>query len=173
MKSWWGDKATADNNFGFDYLPKLDRRYSWTSEFIEVVRGLWDTWEDDALVADKGTGQFIDEAKVHRLNYRGRHFSVNGPINIARPPQGHVPMLHAGSSEESHEFGARYAESGFRSSDPFRCRLACTGLQRMIGRQARIYRRAQLIRSGAGCRRRGCRLGRELDLIKTECHGRG
>ena len=85
-----------------------DRRYSWTSEFIEVVRGLWDTWEDDALVADKGTGQFIDEAKVHRLNYRGRHFSVNGPINIARPPQGHVPMLHAGTSVESHEFGARY-----------------------------------------------------------------
>lgn len=78
-----------------------------------MVRGLWDTWEDDALMAARPTGQFVDEARVHRLNYRGRHFSVNGPINIARPPQGHVPMLHAGSSQESHEFGAQYADIRF------------------------------------------------------------
>jgi FMN-dependent oxidoreductase (nitrilotriacetate monooxygenase family) len=108
-----GKNEEAAGNYGRESHWDSDRRYSWTSEFIEVVRGLWDTWEDDALVADKGTGQFVDEAKVHRLNYRGRHFSVNGPINIARPPQGHVPMLHAGTSVESHEFGAQYADIRF------------------------------------------------------------
>jgi FMN-dependent oxidoreductase (nitrilotriacetate monooxygenase family) len=108
-----GKNEEAAGNYGRQEHWDSARRYSWVSEFIEVVRGLWDTWEDDALVAAKGTGQFIDEAKVHRLNYRGQHFSVNGPINIARPPQGHVPMLHAGSSEESHEFGAQYADIRF------------------------------------------------------------
>lgn len=108
-----GKNEEAAGNYGRDVHWDSDRRYSWTSEFIEVVRGLWDTWEDDALIAAKATGQFVDESKVHRLSYRGRHFSVNGPINIARPPQGHVPMLHAGSSEESHEFGAQYADIRF------------------------------------------------------------
>jgi len=108
-----GKNEEAAGNYGREVHWGSDRRYSWASEFIEVVRGLWDTWEDDALIADKSDGHFIDEAKVHRLNYRGRHFSVDGPINIARPPQGHVPMLHAGSSPESHEYGARYADIRF------------------------------------------------------------
>jgi FMN-dependent oxidoreductase (nitrilotriacetate monooxygenase family) len=108
-----GRNEEAAGNYGRETHWGSDRRYSWATEFIEVVRGLWDTWEDDALIAEKPTGRFIDEAKVHRLNYRGRHFSVDGPINIARPPQGHVPMLHAGTSEESHEYGARYADIRF------------------------------------------------------------
>lgn len=108
-----GKNEEAAGNYGRESHWGSDQRYSWATEFIEVVRGLWDTWEDDALIASKSDGHFIDEAKVHRLNYRGRHFSVDGPINIARPPQGHVPMLHAGSSEESHEYGARYADIRF------------------------------------------------------------
>lgn len=108
-----GKNEEAAGNYGREAHWDAQRRYSWVSEFIEVVRGLWDTWEDDALLEEKATGHFIDEAKVHRLNYRGAHFSVDGPINIARPPQGHVPMLHAGSSPESHEFGAKYADIRF------------------------------------------------------------
>ncbi|HEX4831968.1 MAG TPA: NtaA/DmoA family FMN-dependent monooxygenase [Trebonia sp.] len=108
-----GRNEEAAGNYGRDQHWDAGRRYSWVAEFIEVVRGLWDTWEDDALIADKSTGHLIDEAKVHELNYRGEHFSVNGPINVARPPQGHVPMLHAGASEESHEFGAKYADIRF------------------------------------------------------------
>jgi FMN-dependent oxidoreductase (nitrilotriacetate monooxygenase family) len=108
-----GKNEEAAGNYGREAHWDAQRRYSWVSEFIEVVRGLWDTWEDDALLEEKATGHFIDEAKVHRLNYRGEHFSVDGPINIARPPQGHVPMLHAGSSPESHEFGAKYADVRF------------------------------------------------------------
>jgi FMN-dependent oxidoreductase (nitrilotriacetate monooxygenase family) len=108
-----GRNEEAAGNYGREEHWDAQRRYSWVSEYIEVVRGLWDTWEDDALIAEKATGHFIDEKKVHRLNYRGEHFSVDGPINIARPPQGHVPMLHAGSSVESHEFGAKYADIRF------------------------------------------------------------
>lgn len=108
-----GRNEEAAGNYGREEHWDAPRRYSWGTEFIEVVRGLWDTWEDDALIAEKPTGHFIDEAKVHRLNYRGEHFSVNGPINIARPPQGHVPALHAGTSPESHEFGAKYADIRF------------------------------------------------------------
>lgn len=108
-----GKNEEAAGNFGRDEHWSADKRYEWTSEFVEVTRGLWDSWEDGALVADKERGQFIDESKVHALNYRGRYFSVNGPLNIARPPQGHVPILRAGSSEESHEFGAKHADIRF------------------------------------------------------------
>ncbi|MEV0718806.1 NtaA/DmoA family FMN-dependent monooxygenase [Asanoa sp. NPDC050611] len=108
-----GKNEEAAGNFGRESHWDATRRYEWTSEFVEVARGLWDSWEDDALVADKAGGTFIDEAKVHRVDYRGRYFSVDGPLNIARPPQGHVPILHAGSSEESHEFGAKYADIRF------------------------------------------------------------
>jgi FMN-dependent oxidoreductase (nitrilotriacetate monooxygenase family) len=108
-----GKNEEAAFNYGREAHWDAAKRYAWTSEFIEVVRGLWDSWEDDALIAEKATGHFIDEHKVHKLHYRGEYFSVEGPLNIARPPQGHVPMLHAGSSEESHEFGAKYADIRF------------------------------------------------------------
>ncbi|QEO14838.1 NtaA/DmoA family FMN-dependent monooxygenase [Agromyces intestinalis] len=108
-----GKNEEAAGNFGREEHWDAAKRYAWTGEFVEVVKGLWDSWEDDALVGDKATGQFIDESKVHAIGYRGEHFSVDGPLNIARPPQGHVPILHAGSSEESHEFGAEHADIRF------------------------------------------------------------
>jgi FMN-dependent oxidoreductase (nitrilotriacetate monooxygenase family) len=108
-----GKNEEAAGNFGREQHWDAEKRYEWASEFIEVARGLWDSWEDDALVANKSTAQFIDEDKVHALNYRGKYFSVNGPLNIARPPQGWVPILHAGTSEESHEYGAKYADIRF------------------------------------------------------------
>jgi FMN-dependent oxidoreductase (nitrilotriacetate monooxygenase family) len=108
-----GKNEEAAGNFGRSEHWDAEKRYEWASEFIEIARGLWDSWEDDALVADKASGLFIDEQKVHKINYRGRYFSVDGPLNIARPVQGHVPILHAGTSEESHEFGAKYADIRF------------------------------------------------------------
>lgn len=108
-----GKNEEAAGNFGRESHWDASKRYEWASEFVEIARGLWDSWEDDALIAEKATAHFIDEDKVHRIDYRGSYFSVNGPLNIARPPQGHVPILHAGSSEESHEFGAKYADIRF------------------------------------------------------------
>jgi FMN-dependent oxidoreductase (nitrilotriacetate monooxygenase family) len=108
-----GRNPEAAANFGRAEHWATDRRFDNATEFIEVVKGLWDSWEDDALVADKVGGMFIDPRKVHRLNFKGEHFSVAGPLNIARPPQGQIPLLTAGESERSKEFGAQYADIRF------------------------------------------------------------
>jgi FMN-dependent oxidoreductase (nitrilotriacetate monooxygenase family) len=108
-----GRNPEAAANFGRSEHWATDRRFDNATEFIEVVKGLWDSWEDDALVADKAGGMFIDPRKVHRLNFKGEHFSVSGPLNIARPPQGQIPLLTAGESERSQEFGAKYADIRF------------------------------------------------------------
>lgn len=108
-----GRNPEAAANFGRAEHWATDRRFDNAIEFIEIVKGLWDSWEDDALVADKNGGMFIDPEKVHRVNFKGEHFSVAGPLNIARPPQGQIPLLTAGESERSKEFGAQYADVRF------------------------------------------------------------
>ena len=67
-------------------------------EFVEVVCGLWDSWDDDAFTRDRVSGRYFDPAKLHVLNHNGEHFSVRGPLNVARPPQGHPVLFQAGSS---------------------------------------------------------------------------
>jgi N-acetyl-S-(2-succino)cysteine monooxygenase len=82
-------------------------------EFVEVVCGLWDSWDDDALVRDRVSGRYFDPAKLHVLNHKGEHFSVRGPLNVARPPQGPPVLFQAGSSEVGREVAARFAEGVF------------------------------------------------------------
>lgn len=89
------------------------KRYDYANEFVEVVKRLWDSWEDDAFVLDKATGVFVDESKVHAIRHSGDHFSVLGPLNVARPPQGQIPLLSAGTSERSQELGARFSTAIF------------------------------------------------------------
>jgi FMN-dependent oxidoreductase (nitrilotriacetate monooxygenase family) len=88
-------------------------RYDRANEFIDVVLGLWNSWEDDAFLRDKQSGRFFDPAKLHVLNHQGRHFSVRGPLNVARSPQGHPVVVQAGSSEDGQELAARTAEVVF------------------------------------------------------------
>ncbi|MBE2213948.1 MAG: LLM class flavin-dependent oxidoreductase [Opitutaceae bacterium] len=100
-------------NFNRDeHAPHADR-YDRAEEFVDVVTGLWDSWEDDAFIRDKASGRFFDPAKLHVLNHRGKHFSVRGPLNVARPPQGHPVIVQAGSSEPGQELAARTAELVF------------------------------------------------------------
>ena len=87
-----------------------DFRYIRAHEFIDVVKGLWDSWEDDAFVRDKETAFYYDPNKIHELNHKGRFFSVRGPLNIARPPQGYPVIVQAGSSEDGKELAGRTAE---------------------------------------------------------------
>src|SRR5262249_5388093 len=82
-------------------------------EFVDVVKGLWDCWDDGAIVADKATGRFIDPTKVRPLNHEGRFFQVKGPINMARSPQGHPIIIQAGGSEAGLELAARTADVVF------------------------------------------------------------
>lgn len=85
-------------------------RYGRAEEFLTVVKGLWDTWEDDAFVQDKQAGQFFSPEKLHVLNHHGEHFSVKGPLTQARPPQGHPVLVQAGSSETGKQLGATTAD---------------------------------------------------------------
>ncbi|WP_338452972.1 LLM class flavin-dependent oxidoreductase [Niallia oryzisoli] len=100
----------AARNFGQkDELPH-EKRYERAHEFVDVVRKLWDSWEDDAIVFNQETGQYAVADKVHTLNYEGKYLSVGGPLNIARPVQGHPVVVQAGSSEAGKELAARTAE---------------------------------------------------------------
>ena len=100
-------------NFGRDAHFEHDERYDRAIEFTEVVFGLWDSWDDDAFVRDRASGRYFDPAKLHVLDHKGPHFSVRGPLNVARPPQGRPVIFQAGSSEIGRELAARIAEGVF------------------------------------------------------------
>src|SRR6185436_17415711 len=87
-----------------------DTRYARAAEFVEVVTGLWDSWEADAFPFDKRTGQFFDESKMHVLDHKGRFFSVRGPLNVGPLPQGHPVVVQAGASEQGRELAAATAD---------------------------------------------------------------
>jgi len=104
----WSDAEAG--NFGRDEQLDYDTRYSRAAEFVEVVRGLWDSWEDDAFILDKENARFYDERKLHTLDHNGRFFRVKGPLNVARPPQGHPVVVQAGASEPGRELAAATAD---------------------------------------------------------------
>ncbi|HUB96553.1 MAG TPA: LLM class flavin-dependent oxidoreductase [Stellaceae bacterium] len=102
-------------NFGHkDHMPHA-QRYDRAEEFADVVRGLWDSFEDDAFLRDKETGRFFDPKKLHVLNHKGKYFTVRGPLSVARPPQGHPVLIQAGKSEPARELSARVADAVFTS----------------------------------------------------------
>ncbi|SMF22074.1 alkanesulfonate monooxygenase [Xaviernesmea oryzae] len=107
VTSW--SEAEA-KNFSRDKHLEHSIRYGRAEEFVDVVRGLWDSWEDDAFMRDKEGGRYFDPAKMHVLNHAGEDFSVRGPLNIARPPQGYPVIAQAGSSEPGQELAARTAD---------------------------------------------------------------
>jgi FMN-dependent oxidoreductase (nitrilotriacetate monooxygenase family) len=88
-------------------------RYERAAEFVQVMLGLWDTFEDDAFVLDKDAGLFFDPAKLHMLHHKGKHFQVRGPLMMRRSPQGHPVIVHAGQSEAGRTLAARSAEVVF------------------------------------------------------------
>ncbi|MFG1381027.1 LLM class flavin-dependent oxidoreductase [Xanthobacter versatilis] len=103
----------ASGNFGLAETPSHAERYARAAEFVDVVTKLWDSWEDDALVADPISGVFADDAKIHPIEHVGRHFRVKGALNTPRSPQGRPVYVQAGSSDDGRSFAARYAEAIF------------------------------------------------------------
>jgi FMN-dependent oxidoreductase (nitrilotriacetate monooxygenase family) len=97
-------------NFGSDQHLQHATRYVRAREFYEVVTGLWDSWADDAFVRDVESGVFFDPEKLHVLDHKGEHFSVRGPLNIARPVQGWPVIVQAGASEAGRQLAAETAE---------------------------------------------------------------
>lgn len=107
VTSWSQEEAL---NFSKDEHLGYDERYERADEFVDVVKKLWDSWEEDAFVRDKQTGQFYDESKLHIPNHKGKHFKVRGPLNAARTPQGRPLIVQAGSNEAGRVIAAKSAD---------------------------------------------------------------
>ena len=125
-------------NFNRDEHLEHEFRYRRANEFVDVVRGLWDCWDDDAIVADKATGQFIDQEKIRTLNHKGRFFQVKGPLNMARCPQGHPILIQAGGSPSGLELAARTADVVFSVvQDLDAAKVAYAELKGLMGKYGR------------------------------------
>lgn len=98
------------HNFGLNAHPNSARRYEIAREFVDVVRGLWDSWEEGALLIDKSSGVFFDPERLHTLNHAGSHFKVRGPLAIPRSPQGQPVLVQAGSSEDGKHLASSVGE---------------------------------------------------------------
>lgn len=105
-----GTDARGAANFGkAGYAPEFDR-FEVADEYVQVLHGLWDGWDDKAFVHDAASGALIDRSLVATLDHVGRSYAVAGPLNVQRPVQGHVPLMHAGTSRRAREFSAESAD---------------------------------------------------------------
>jgi FMN-dependent oxidoreductase (nitrilotriacetate monooxygenase family) len=92
-------------------MPEHDLRYDMADEYMAVVKGLWDSWEPGAIVADRESGVFIDPTKVHHIDFEGKWFKSRGPLNSGPAPQGQPVIAQAGGSPRGREFAARHADT--------------------------------------------------------------
>ncbi|HEV7368113.1 LLM class flavin-dependent oxidoreductase, partial [Arenibaculum sp.] len=121
-RAGWNAVTSALEGAGKNYSrahPDHTLRYEIAEEYLEVIKGLWDSWEDDAFLRDRATGRFFDPAKMHRLDHKGRFFSVEGPLNIARSAQGQPVVFLAGSSDEGIRVAGRHADAVFSNGGTF------------------------------------------------------
>ena len=125
--------------------PAAVDRYDRAGEFADVVLGLWDSWEDDAIIADRRTGIYFEPDRVHRLNHQGRHFTVQGPLNLQRSPQGRPVIVQAGQSDLGRDLAAKTAEVIFT-------------VQQDLNEAQKFY---------ADIKRRATAIGREPQSIKV------
>jgi len=116
-RAGWNIVTTANPdaalNFGLEEEVEHDERYVRAREFYDVVTGLWDSFADDAFIRDVESGIYFDPAKIHVLGHKGKHLSVRGPLNIARPVQGWPVIVQAGASEAGRQLAAETAEVVF------------------------------------------------------------
>ncbi|MDR5740716.1 MULTISPECIES: LLM class flavin-dependent oxidoreductase [unclassified Caballeronia] len=122
-RAGWNIVTTADlpsaRNFGLDAVPDHAQRYARADEFATLVKSLWNSWEDDAFIADKASGRFVDLGKLHPAAHRGRFFGVQGALNLPRSAQGHPVLVQAGASGDGRDLAARHAEAVFSASQSF------------------------------------------------------
>ncbi|MGW3472868.1 LLM class flavin-dependent oxidoreductase [Saccharopolyspora sp. NPDC000995] len=111
--------ADEARNFNRDARPAHALRYERATEFLEVVKKLWDSWDDDAAILDKANGIYADTDLIRPIEHCGEHFQVHGPLNIPRPMQGYPLLVQAGSSETGKEYAARHAEAVFTAQQTF------------------------------------------------------
>jgi alkanesulfonate monooxygenase len=147
-RSGWNVVTSAGTeqaqNFGKDEQDPVELRYARALEYVDVVRKLWDSWEDDAYIRDREAGIFYDPVKMHVTNHNGEFYKVKGPLNLMRPPQGHPVLAQAGSSGPGKQLAASIGDIIFTPH---------------TGQAAREYRREikQLAQS----------MGRDPDSVKV------
>jgi len=107
----WLDSVSR--NFGGNRQVSLDERYVLAEEFVEVVKDLWDSWADDAVIDDRQGGVYARPERIRAIDHVGAHYSVAGPLNLPRSPQGRPVLVQAGSSDAGRAFAARHAEAIF------------------------------------------------------------
>ena len=110
VTSWVGG---AGPNFGHDRQIPHAERYARAFEFLEVVTKLWDSWADDAVLDERGSGRYVNADRIRSIDHAGSFLKVKGPMNLPRPPQGWPVLVQAGSSPDGRRFAARYAEAVF------------------------------------------------------------
>ncbi|HEX4444222.1 MAG TPA: NtaA/DmoA family FMN-dependent monooxygenase [Galbitalea sp.] len=110
-----GSEAQSASNFGWRVIHPEADRIAAASEFIDILRGLWDSWDDEAFLADADSGRLIDASGLHALGYEGKLRSSAGPLNVLRSPQGHPPIALVGAAENSRQLAARSADVCFVS----------------------------------------------------------
>src|SRR5437762_5203077 len=127
-------------NFGKERLNEHDLRYEIATEFVDVVRGLWDSWDDGAVIADKATGVYLDKSKIRPLDHKGRFYSVKGPLNIERSPQRHPVISQAGGSAPGQELSARSADLVFSvvNGDKTSAKAAYDSLKQRVVKHGRL-----------------------------------
>lgn len=110
VTSWM---AAAARNFGSTGQVTHADRYARGEEFMQVVRALWDSWSDDAVLDDRAGGQYARAEAIRPIHHEGQHYQVAGPLNVPRSPQGRPVLVQAGSSDTGRSFAARHAEAVF------------------------------------------------------------
>ena len=106
-----GSSDMAARNFGLDGLPEHDLRYDMADEYMQVVNGLWDSWEPGAILADEASGAFADPARVHAIDFDGQYFKCRGPLNSGPPVQSRPVIAQAGGSPRGRQFAALHADT--------------------------------------------------------------
>ena len=112
------DAFTGENFRRGGYLP-YGERYERAAEVVQVTRALWDSWDDDAVLADTGTGRFLRDGSVREVVHRGPHAQVRGTFTTPRGPQGHPVLFQAGDSVQGRDFAASTADVIFSMHSTF------------------------------------------------------
>ena len=123
--------------FGRQHPPHAER-YAMAEEFVEACRLLWDSWDDDAFIADKQAGRFVRPGSLHVPEFKGKYFTVEGGLNVPRPPQGHPVLIQAGSSGPGRALAARIADVVFSAQNEMgEARAFYTGLKTQVAESGR------------------------------------
>lgn len=120
-RAGWNAVTTPLEGSGRNYSrehPEHELRYEIADEYLDVTKGLWDSWDDDAFVRNRETGVYADKAKLHTLGHKGRFFRVEGPLNIGRSKQGQPVVFQAGASDSGIRLAGKHADAVFTNGGP-------------------------------------------------------